>query len=67
MADLATLQTRLEELQRAYHSGALSVEYEGKRITYKSSSEMREAIASLEAALGVVQGMSIAVRINKNW
>jgi hypothetical protein len=57
----------LDQLRIAYATGARSIAYEGKTITYGSMEEMRAAIASLEAQLGIVQGKSVVVRSEKGW
>jgi hypothetical protein len=67
MATIAELQSQLDELKKAYRSGALEVTYDGKSIKYKSQTEMQAAIASLQAELGMVQGRSIRVVSDKGW
>lgn len=56
MADLASLQTQLDALKRAYRSGVRAVEHDNKRVTYASGEEMRAAIASLQAEIGQITG-----------
>lgn len=41
-------ETEIAALERAYASGALTVEYDGKRVTYRSQSELLAAIARLK-------------------
>jgi hypothetical protein len=65
MAD--DLQTQLASLREAYQSGATSIGYEGKQISYRSAEDMRAAIASLEAQLGIIGGRSTVVRSQKGW
>ncbi len=65
--NVATLQAQLDALRRAYRSGAHSVSYDGKSITYRSLDEMRAAIASIEAELGVRRGRVVVVRTSKGW
>ncbi|MCA6109597.1 phage head-tail joining protein [Bradyrhizobium cenepequi] len=67
MTDIAELQARLEELKRAYHSGARSIAYEGKSIAYGSADELRGAIASLEAELGTSRPTVGVVRSSKGY
>lgn len=68
MTDLATLQSELEALKTAYRTGATSISYEGKAITYKSGDEMRIAIANLEAEIaGGPAVRSFVVRSSKGW
>jgi hypothetical protein len=65
MAD--DLLTQLAELQRAYRSGALKVKHKDSEITYRSSEEMREAIAALENEIGIQQVRTVTVRSEKGW
>lgn len=71
MADVTALQAELDDLQSAYRSGVLRVGYEGKTTEYRSAAEMREAIASLQAAIAAAQGTAspknIIVRSEKGW
>ena len=60
-------QSDLDALLAAYRAGHQSVQYESKSVTFRSMDDMRAAIASLEAALGITQGRSITVRADKNW
>jgi hypothetical protein len=62
----ATL-AQLDALKSAYRSGQLTVQYEGKSVTMRSMEEMRAAIASLEAELGMQVGRSIRVITDKGW
>lgn len=48
MADLATMQARLDALEELKSSGVLSTMYEGKKVEYRSMSELNTAITSLE-------------------
>jgi hypothetical protein len=48
MADRATLQGRLDALLELRDRGVLTVEYNGSRITYRSGTELAQAIADLE-------------------
>lgn len=65
--DIAELQAQLAELKRAYWSGARTISYEGKAITYGSGEEMRAAIASLEAELGLSRPVVGVVRSSKGY
>jgi len=51
MADLSTLQTRLEALRAARDTGALTVKHGEEMITYRSLDEINRIIASLEAQI----------------
>jgi hypothetical protein len=42
---------QLEALQSALATGELTVEYEGRRVTYRSIAELERAIATVSAAL----------------
>jgi len=68
MADAAALTKQLEALRTAYASGAQSVSYDGKTTTFRSGDEMRAAISSLQAQLGIGGGARlIVVRSDKGW
>ena len=47
------MEAQLDALRAAYRSGAQSVNYDGKSVTYRSGAEMLAAILSLENALGI--------------
>jgi hypothetical protein len=65
------LQAMLDAMYTALGSGALSLSYEGKTITYRSSDELRAAIASIEnqlsGQLGANTPRTILVRSRKHW
>lgn len=44
-------QEQLAALKRAYALGALSVEYAGQRVTYRSRAEMKAIIDEIETSL----------------
>jgi hypothetical protein len=68
MADLATMQAQLAALKSALWSGTQTVSYDGRSVTYKSSEEMRLAIANLENAIsGAPPIRSFVVRGHKGW
>lgn len=48
MANVATMQARLEALEELKASGVLSTTYEGKKVEYRSMSDLNMAITSLE-------------------
>ncbi|MEY9348843.1 low affinity Fe/Cu permease [Bradyrhizobium japonicum] len=56
MADIVDLQSQLDELKRAYRSGARTVSYDGKSVTYADGAELRAAIASLESEIARATG-----------
>jgi hypothetical protein len=70
MADVTALQAQLETLRAAYRSGVLRVHSGDKDVQYRSSAEMREAIASLENEIAAATGStvrSVLVRSTKGW
>lgn len=68
MTDTAALLRDLEALKAAYRSGASTVAYDGKTITFRDGAEMRAAIASIETELGLATTpKSVVVRSNKGW
>lgn len=44
-------QPQLDALKRAYALGALTVEYAGQRVTYRSRAEMKAIIDEIETSL----------------
>ena len=56
MASLVTLQKRRDELSAAIQSGALSVRHGEKQVTYRSLSEMRSTLASLDDEIAALSG-----------
>lgn len=48
---MAFTTTQLTAIEEAIASGELSVEYDGKRVTYRSMSDLREARDLIRAAL----------------
>jgi len=71
MTDITTLQSQLDELERAYRSGARSVSYDGKSVSYADGDELRAAIASLKTeiarASGTVEPTVVVVRSTKGY
>ena len=53
---MAYTQTQLDALEASLASGALTVEYDGRRVTYRSVAELKESIAEVRAALDVAAG-----------
>ena len=64
---MAVSQQMLDDLQNAYYSGATSVSYEGKTISYRSSSEMLGAIQSLKRALGIASPTRVVALFDKGY
>ncbi|MEG3637657.1 phage head-tail joining protein [Magnetococcus sp. PR-3] len=56
MADLTTLQTRLEALRAQVHSPIARVSYDGRTVEYRGQSEIQTAIADLERQIAQVSG-----------
>jgi len=48
---MAYTEAQAQALREALASGVLTVEYDGKRITYRSVAEIKEALAQVETAL----------------
>jgi len=48
---MAYTESQAEALREALASGVLTVEYDGKRVTYRSVREIKEALAQVEPAL----------------
>ena len=48
MADLAQLTAWRDALMEARYKGVRTVEYDGKRVTYATDTEMANALADLE-------------------
>ena len=66
--DVATLTGQLEALRTAWRSGASSVAYEGKSVTYRSAAEMQAAISSLERQLGIdTRPKRVVCRTSTGW
>ncbi len=62
---MAYTQQQAEALREAMTSGVLTVEYDGKRVTYRSVGEIREALAEVDAALAREEGRRVRqIRIN---
>lgn len=68
MADVATLQARLDALEASRATGELSVEYAGRSVTYKSDAQMAAAIADLKRQIAASQspGPVRVVRVSGN-
>lgn len=68
MTDVLVMLGELESLKSAMRSGALSVSYEGKSVTYRSLAELQSAIAGLERELGLdLRPRRVVVRTDKGW
>ena len=66
--DAATMLAQLDALRAAFRSGASSVAYEGKSVTYRGTADMQAAIRSLERQLGIdTQPKRVVVRTAKGW
>jgi hypothetical protein len=64
---MAYTQQQAEALRQAMASGVLTVEYDGKRVTYRSVGEIREALAEVDAALARDEGRRVRqIRIDTN-
>jgi hypothetical protein len=71
MTDIAVLQSQLESLKAAYRTGATSIQYDGKQISYRDSQGMLQAIAAIEDEIAQASGAapvhSFVVRSEKGW
>lgn len=59
MASATELQARLEKLKKALASGAKSVSYDNKMVTFRDVAELKAAIAAVEQDLAAANGTSI--------
>lgn len=57
--------SQLSALVEAYGTGVLTVEYDGKRITYRSLDEIARAIGIVSGALGVSNPLGSTVARNR--
>jgi len=48
---MAYTEVQAQALREVLASGVLTVEYDGKRVTYRSVAEIKEALAQVETAL----------------
>jgi len=51
---------QLAELRKAYASGVTSIEYDGRRVTYRNLQEMEQVIRAVEKVVSA--GISATVR-----
>ncbi|MGB8400291.1 phage head-tail joining protein [Bradyrhizobium sp.] len=63
MADVAALTEQLEALRSAYRTGATSISYEGKQISYRDTAGMQAAIIAIEAEIANATGTTPARNI----
>ncbi|SDE25708.1 phage head-tail joining protein [Rhodospira trueperi] len=56
MADLATLIARRDALEGQMAAGVLTVEHDGKRVTYRNMAEMEAALSRLNRAIASASG-----------
>jgi len=56
MADLDTLIGRRDALERTMAAGTLTVETDGRRVTYRTMAEMETALARLNRAIAAASG-----------
>ena len=54
-------QAQLDAIKRAYASGVTEVSYDGKTTKYRSLNEMRQIIATIEAALAAQGGKKLPI------
>jgi hypothetical protein len=58
---MAITQTQIDALEKAIVSGHLTVEYEDRRVTYRSMAELKEAYDFARQAAGLVSADSTRV------
>jgi len=56
MVDLATLTARRVALESQMAAGTLTVEHDGKRVTYRSMAEMETALARINRDIAAASG-----------
>ena len=67
MADLAQLTAWRDALMEARYKGVHTVEYDGRRVTYATDTEMANALADLERRIvGTGDGRVSVVRIQSS-
>jgi hypothetical protein len=60
MADLATLEARLAELQAMRASGVTNTRFsDGREVGYKTDAQMAEAIADLQQQIASARGQQV--------
>ena len=68
---MALSQTDLDNLDAAIASGELTVEFNGRKITYRSISELLKARNHVAQAIGQQNGQSaagvVSVEFSTNW
>ncbi len=70
MTDLASLRAQLESLKASRRSGVLRTRFGDREVYYKSETEMRDAIASIEGEIASLDGTGVRHSINirsKGW
>ena len=65
MTDIAQFTQWRDALMAARYKGVRTVEYDGKRITYATDTEMANALADLERRIASTSRISV-VRIQSN-
>lgn len=50
------IEAQIESLREAMAGGVLSIEYQGRKVTYRSMAEMRQAMALLKDQLAEANG-----------
>ena len=66
MADLAQLTAWRDALMAARYRGVRTVEYDGKRVTYATDSEMAAALADINRQIAGASGRISVVRIQSS-
>ena len=63
----ASPAARLEALKSARYSRVMTVQFGEEKIIYRSDSELRSAIAALEAEIAPAASQNVVVRSSKGW
>ena len=63
MANPAFTQARYEAISAAYAEGVLEVQYEDRKVTYRSRKDMAGIIREMERHLGITSGAPKRTRI----
>lgn len=64
---MAYTQTQLEALQAALTSGALRVTFADRTVEYRSVQELKDAIAVVQAELGIPVVKQVRMYTDKGW
>lgn len=60
---MALTQADVDALEKALVSGELTVEYDGRRVTFRSTAEIRDALAYAKAAVAGQSAAPVTVSV----